>query len=66
MGVSVLREGIEGGGRTEHLEGLPDGLLVKDMISRVWVGTVLDASHVLPFAPERITGALYNKISGKI
>ena len=31
----------------EHLEGLPDGLLVEDVGARIWVGAVLDALHVL-------------------
>ena len=33
--------------RTEHLQGLPDGLFVEDMTCRVRVVTVLDALHVL-------------------
>lgn len=33
--------------RTEHLESLPHGLLVQDMLAGVGVGAVLDALHVL-------------------
>lgn len=33
--------------RTEHLESLPDGLLVDNPMRRVRVGAVLDALHVL-------------------
>lgn len=32
---------------TEHLQRLPDGLLVENMGGRVGVGAVLDALHVL-------------------
>ena len=33
--------------RTEHLESLPDGLLVEDVVARIGVVAVLDALHVL-------------------
>ena len=35
------------GRRTEHLQGLPDGLLVEDMVLRVGVAAVLYTLHVL-------------------
>lgn len=34
--------------RTEHLEGLPHGLLVEDVVCRIWVIAVFYALHVLP------------------
>lgn len=55
--------GIEG--RTEHLESLPDRLFEENMRGRIRVGTVLDTLHVLPFAPERITGALERLSAGQ-
>ena len=42
-------------GRTEHLEGLPNGLLVEHGVIRV---AVLDALEVLVFGPKRVAGTL--------
>lgn len=42
-------------GRAEHLQGLPDGLLVEHGVVRV---AVLDALEVLVLGPERVTGTL--------
>ena len=58
-----LWHGRDIGGRTEHLESLPDGLFKENMGGRIRVRTVLDALHVLPFAPERVTGALEKRKS---
>ena len=33
--------------RTEHLQSLPDGLLVEDMFRGIWIIAVLDTLHVL-------------------
>ena len=41
--------------RAEHLEGLPDGLLVEDGVVRV---AVLDALEVLVLGPKRVAGTL--------
>jgi hypothetical protein len=35
------------GGRTEHLESLPDRLLVENLLARIWIGAVFDTLHVL-------------------
>ena len=47
--------GIEEGTRAEHLQGLPDGLLVEHGVVRV---AVLDALQVLVLGPQRVAGAL--------
>ena len=43
----LLCAGRKARGLTEHLEGLPDGLLIENMSSRVGVTAVFDALHVL-------------------
>lgn len=43
--------------RTEHLQRLPDGLLVENVVARVGVSAVLDALHVLR-RPELDRGLL--------
>ena len=47
--------GIEEGTRAEHLQGLPDGLLVEHGVVRV---AVLDALQVLVLGPEGVAGTL--------
>jgi len=42
-------------GRAEHLQGLPNGLLVEHGVVRV---AVLDALEVLVFGPKRVAGTL--------
>lgn len=63
MGISCGTGG-KIGGRTEHLESLPDGLFEENMGGGIRVRTVLDALHVLPFGPERVTGALERRLTG--
>lgn len=43
------------GGRAEHLQGLPNRLLVEDGVGGV---AVLDALQVLVLGPQRVAGAL--------
>ena len=42
-------------GRAEHLQGLPNRLLVEHGVARV---AVLDALEVLVFGPKRVAGTL--------
>lgn len=46
---------MKGKGRAEHLEGLPDRLLVEHRMVCI---AVLDALKILVLGPERVTGAL--------
>ena len=63
IGAHGWSEGESGeidGGRAEHLQGLPDGLLVEHRVGRV---AVLNALEVLVLGPQRVAGAL-GSVSG--